>query len=146
MVCVVAALLLVVFVRRWRSAQLDPDGTRPVAYQGPVRAWVRRPTRSRPRYAYLKGGVGPLVLTVREDTISLRHSVFARRFAAMFGLDYTISTRGLTTEPFDESMSYGRRAVVIHGRDKVGPLDLAILPIEGDLERVRTAIKSCSTS
>jgi hypothetical protein len=140
-VCLIAVLMVGALVRRWRSARIISDGSGPVTYQGPVQAWVRRPATSKSSYAYLKGGVGSLVLTVREDTISIRHSLFARRFAAVFGLDYTLPTRDLTTDDRDKSMSYGRHALVIHCRDESGPLDLAIHPIDGDLNRLRAALR-----
>ncbi len=139
----VAAVIGATLIRNWIKADLLPDGSGPIQYQESVSAWKRSPQTG--GFVMLKGGTGPLTLTVRDDTISLRHPSFPRHFAATFGLDYTLMTHEVTVNPDDETVSYGRSTVVLYGTEQDGPIQLAIRPADHDLARLRTALALAGT-
>jgi hypothetical protein len=91
-------------------------------------------------FGMIRPGFGPLVLTVRDGTIAIRHSVFPRRLAAAFGNDHTLVTSDVTVDPTDELLSLGRRAVALYADEHAARVAFAIKPMDNDLARLRAAL------
>ncbi len=130
------------FVHSWRSAELANEGTGPILYQAPVSAWIRTPAMG--TFNMLRSGTRSLILTVRDDTISIRHS-FPRHVAATLNLDHTLRTPEVMVDPDDEVLSLRRHAVALYGDERSGPVAFAIRPTDGDLQRLREALTLAGT-
>jgi hypothetical protein len=122
----------------WRSVDLADDGDGDVRYRGDVQVWSR--TAAMEPFGMIRPGVGPLILTVRDGTIAIRHSSFPRRMAATFGNDHTLATAEVLVDPNDEVVSVGRHAVALYTDGHRSRVAFAIRPIDDDLARLRTAL------
>ena len=133
-----------------RALGADAEGVaaESIQYRFDVWAWARLPFYgyARPRsraWAMLRSGFVPMELTIGSETIVVRHPVLGTRLGRLFRLTYVLDTRDVVLtdqHPTFRPTLNAREAIVISGKRHGKRVDLAIAPLDRNLERLRAAL------
>jgi hypothetical protein len=143
MIIVIFLVIGGTILRAWLNAKVMPDDpSGEPTYQAPVHVRMRESPIA--TFEDLKNLMQPLSLTIVDGVIKVRTTELPRRLAATFGIDYTLAA-GESSMCLARIGSHGtklreRESVVLFATNRGKHVELAITPIDGDVERLQNAL------